>query len=180
MKFILTIICLTLSINALWAQRYLSESGSVSFFSEAPIENISANNSQVASLFDAANGQIAFAVPIKSFEFAKSLMREHFNESYLESDKYPKATFKGLITGFEIKEGKQRVSANGDLFIHGITRKVTTEGTMEISGDKILLTTAFLVKLEDYQIKVPKVVFYNIADAIQVKMNLVYKPYEKQ
>ena len=179
MKSLLTILCLIAIGNPVRAQRYISESSHISFFSETPLENIEAANTQSTSLFDSSTGQLVFSVSISSFEFAKSLMREHFNESYLESDKYPKATFKGTVNGFEKKEGKQKVSATGELSIHGVVRKVTVEGIMEMNGGKIRLNTAFPVKLDDYQVKKPKVVFYNIADEIQVKINIDYKPYEK-
>ncbi|MBC7923907.1 MAG: YceI family protein [Ferruginibacter sp.] len=162
------------------AQRYVAERSRVGFFSATPLENIEAVTDQATSLFDAATGQVAFAVPVKSFQFAKSLMREHFNESYLESDRYPKATFGGKVTGFVNQPGKQRVTATGDLFLHGVTRTVTVEGMMEVREGKIVLDAVFPVKLADYRVKVPTVVFYNVAELIEVKVNFAYKPYEKQ
>jgi hypothetical protein len=162
----------------LLAQRYITENSRVAFLSETAMENIAATNTQSTSLFDATTGDIVFAVPTKGFSFKKSLMQQHFNESYLESDKYPKSTFKGKVTGFENKPGKQTVKATGELFIHGVTRPVTAEGTMELKDNgKLVLVASFPVKLEDYQVKIPKIVFYNIAESVQVKLDLEYKPY---
>ena len=106
-------------------------------------------------------------------------MQKHFNDSYLESEKYPKATFTGTVSGFKLKGGKQKVTSKGDLVLHGVTRTITSEGTMEMRDGKITLLTSFPVQLEDYQIKIPKVVFYNIAKEVQVKINILYKTYEK-
>lgn len=162
----------------LLAQRYITENSRISFLSEASLENIEAANTQATSLFDAATGEIVFAIPIRGFSFRKSLMQQHFNESYLESDKYPKSTFKGKVKGFENKPGKQKVTATGDLFIHGVTHPVTVEGTMELKDNgKLALVASFPVKLEDYQVKIPKIVFYNIAESVQVKLDAEYKPY---
>jgi polyisoprenoid-binding protein YceI len=165
--------------HSLLAQRFISESSQISFFSSTPLENIEASTNEAKSLFDVSNGQIAFSVPIQSFVFEKSLMRKHFNDSYLESEKYPKATFKGTVSGFNLNGGKQKVRAKGDLVLHGVPRTITSEGTMEVKNGKITLLTSFPVQLEDHQIKVPKVVFYNIAKEVQVKINILYKPYEK-
>jgi len=106
-------------------------------------------------------------------------MRKHFNESYLESEKYPKATFKGTVSGFHSNGGKQKVKSKGDLTLHGVSRTITSEGTMEVKDGKITLLTSFPVQLEDYQIKIPKVVLYNIAKEVQVTIHILYKPYEK-
>jgi hypothetical protein len=165
--------------HSLPAQRFISENSQVSFFSATPLENIEANTTQTMSMFDVSNGQIAFSIPIQSFVFAKSLMRQHFNDSYLESEKYPKATFQGTVKGFSLRGGKQKVTATGEIIIHGVSQLITTEGVMEEKDGKILLLTSFPVKLADHKVKIPKVVFYNIAKEVQVKINILYKPYEK-
>lgn len=165
--------------HSLLAQQFISEKGQISFFSSTALEDIEAYTTEAKSLFDVSNGQIAFSVPIQSFVFDKSLMRKHFNESYLESEKYPKATFKGTVSGFHPKGGKQKVKSKGDLTLHGVTRTITSEGTMEVKDGKITLLTSFPVQLEEYQIKIPKVVLYNIAKEVQVTIHILYKPYEK-
>ncbi|RYZ52205.1 MAG: YceI family protein, partial [Sphingobacteriales bacterium] len=79
------------------AQKYITRTGKVTFYSTTPVENIEAFNNDVSSVVDARTGDILFIVPIKSFKFEKALMQEHFNENYMESDKFPKADFKGRI-----------------------------------------------------------------------------------
>lgn len=166
-------LCLIFEVQA---QKYKSNEGKVRFFSEATLENIAADNAKASSVFDAENGNIVFSVPIKSFEFRKSLMQEHFNENYMESDEYPKATFKGTVAGFENKAGVQNVSAQGDLTIHGVTKPVTVDGTMEQKDGQIYLKSVFKVRLEDYNVKIPQVLWQNIAEEVEVTLNFIYQP----
>jgi hypothetical protein len=161
------------------AQKYKLTNSEVSFFSEAPLENIEAHNKQTTSLFDVATGEIAFVVPIKGFQFKKSLMQEHFNENYMESDKYPNGTFKGKVSGYDPeKSGKQTAVAEGDLTIHGVTRKVRIEGTLQLQSGKATLNATFPVKLVDHDIEIPQVVFYNIAEVVEVTVQLEYASQE--
>ena len=161
------------------AQKYKLTSSDVSFFSEAPLENIEAHNDQTTSLFDVATGEIAFLVPIKGFQFKKSLMQEHFNENYMESDKYPNGTFKGKVSGYDPeKSGKQTAVAEGDLTLHGVTRKVRIEGTLQLQSGKANLNATFPVKLADHDIEIPQVVFYNIAEVVEVTVQLEYASQE--
>lgn len=175
MKIILSLGLWMAIISPLFAQRYTSESSKVVFFSEAPMENIEAYTNQASSIFDLATKQIVFSVPVKTFTFEKPLMQEHFNENYMESDKYPKSIFKGTVTGFENKPGKQSVSATGELMIHGVSQKVSAPGTMELKDGKLYLQTSFPVKLNDYKVEIPKMVFYKIAETVDVRVNFQYR-----
>ena len=159
-----------------YAQRYMSDSTYVRFFSEAPLENIDAVTYESASAIDLSSGNVAFSVPIKSFQFDKSLMQEHFNENYLESDKYPKATFQGKMKDWDDEEGEKRITASGKMKIHGITQEISVEGTVIHSGDEIVIRAVFPVRLEDYEIDIPKAVFYNIAEVVEVTIFFSYKP----
>ena len=162
------------------AQKYKAEDGHARFFSEATLEDIAAENKDGSSIFDASNGNIVFSIPITSFEFDKSLMREHFNEKYMESEKYPKATFKGVVTNFENIEGTQKVQAKGSMNIHGVTRQVTSEGEIKKEGDQLRLTSTFIVRLEDYKVKIPKLLWQNIAEEVEVNIDFHYKPLTQQ
>ena len=117
-------------------QKYTVEKGSASFFSHAAIEDIAAKNEKVAGLFNASTGDVAFSIPITEFQFAKSLMKEHFNENYMESTKYPKAVFKGKIDNPSSvnlsKDGAYEVTVSGQLEIHGVSKPVTTKGTINV------------------------------------------------
>jgi hypothetical protein len=172
----LTIVLAMLAV-AVQAQKYTSEKGVISFFSDAAIEDIRAENSLVGSLFNAANGELVYMIKIKDFKFEKALMREHFNEKYMEIDKFPKSTFLGKLTGFQPNvTGPQKVKAIGKLLIHGVTKDVEIPGTLEFSGGKAIMKSKFIVKLKDYNIKIPRLVWQNIAEEIEVKVEFTYKP----
>ncbi|MBT1703647.1 YceI family protein [Fulvivirgaceae bacterium PWU20] len=166
-----------MACSAVQAQKFVSEKNSISFFSDAAIEDIAAVNNKCSSIFNAATGDIVFSVPINGFEFEKSLMQEHFNEKYMESDKYPKSTFQGAIAGFDIsKKEIQNVSASGKLTIHGVTKDLTIPGTIQQQGDKLLLKAKFVVKLVDYKITIPQLLWQNIAEQVDVTIDFTFKP----
>ena len=163
--------------------KYFTRTGHISFFSEAALENIEAHNHQGTCILNSENGEIALSVLMKGFEFEKALMQEHFNENYVESHKYPKSTFKGKIVNFDRENmrgnGKYHVSVEGELTIHGETNTVTSEGTLEISDGTITAQTSFPVTVKDYNIKIPKTVVNNIAEVVEVSVELELKPYNK-
>lgn len=165
-----------LTVSMASAQKYKSFESKVRFFSEATLENIAADNADGSSVFDMESGNIVFSIPITSFEFSKSLMQEHFNENYMESEQYPKATFKGKIIGFKNEAGLQNVTAEGDMNMHGETRSIKVDGTMEMKDGKLYLKSVFPVRLEHYKIKIPKVLWQNIAEEVEVTINFTYKP----
>ena len=158
-------------------QRFFAEKSSITFFSDGVVEDITASNKKVTSIFDATNGEIAYLTSVKDFQFVNSLMQTHFNEKYMESEKFPKSSFQGKVTGFNYgAAGTQQVKAAGKLTIHGVTRDVEVPGTIEVSGNKLILKAKFLVKLEDYKITVPQVVWDKIAQQVEVTLEFVYRP----
>lgn len=181
MKPILTIVCCFLLATVSQSQeRYLTKNGAINFFSKAAMENISADNNQVLSIVDASSGKMAISILMKSFLFEKALMQEHFNENYVESDKYPKATFKGDIIDFnEISATKSVRKVKGKLTIHGVTNEVTIDANFTKTKDGILVDGNFMVALDDYDIKIPAVVAKNIAKNIKVTFEFNHKPYKK-
>ncbi len=179
MRIITLWLCL-LPLSPTLAQKYISESSSILFFSKATIEDIAAKNEKAVGMLDVASLDVAFSVPVKEFVFEKSLMQEHFNEKYMETEKYPKATFQGKITGFAAGSGgAQTVRAQGKLTLHGVTREVDIPGTLETKGDRIVLSAKFIVTLEDYQVKRPQVLWKNIAETVEVTVDFTLKPHEK-
>lgn len=179
MKYILSLlICFTLIQSAKAQDRYLTKQGTISFFSHSSVEDIEANNHQVLSIVDLKTGVIAISVLMKSFMFEKSLMQEHFNENYVESDKFPKAKFKGRILDAENLENKNTVTIDGNLTIHGITKKVRVDANIEVDEDNIILNGVFTVLVADYEIKIPSVVKNNIAESIEITFSLNHKKYE--
>ena len=142
------------------------------------MEDIKATNTKARSVFDSDNGEIAFTVPIKEFQFRKSLMQEHFNEKYLESDKYPKSTFTGKVTGFTKGVSNDKVWAEGTLEIHGKKKQIKVPGKLNFNGNKVNIECKFIVKLEDYNIKIPSLMFQNIAEEVEVTLLFDYRVYE--
>lgn len=158
------------------AQKYSVESSAVSFFSDGAIEDIAAQNSKSVSIFNAATGDVVFAIPIKDFEFEKSLMKEHFNEKYMETEKFPRAMFQGKITGFQSTvSGEQQARAAGKLTIHGVTKDIDVPGTIEFANGKWVVKSKFIVKLADYKITIPQLLWQNIAEEVEAKMEFTYK-----
>lgn len=158
-------------------QRYFAVKSTVTFFSDGLLEDITASNESVTSIFDPGKGEIAFLIKTRDFQFDKKLMQVHFNEKFMESERYPKSTFQGHVAGFNrSKEGIQEVTALGRLFIHGVSRDVVIPGTVERKGENLLLKSKFLVKLADYNITIPQVVWQNISEEVVVNVNFLYNP----
>jgi hypothetical protein len=170
-------ILLIFATSAVHAQKYTVEKGSIIFFSKATLEDIKAENQKVVSLFNSETGAIAFSVPIVEFQFEKSLMQEHFNEKYLESDKFPKATFQGTLANVQMNSAEEQVvKATGKLTIHGVTKEVAFPGTFQHKNGKVIMTSTFMIRLEDYQVAIPQLMWQNIAEEVEVSLSFIYKP----
>ena len=177
-KTIAILFCYCLSFQISAQDLFNAVKGEVSFFSKAPIEDIKAENTQAASVINIASSQIAVIIPIRNFHFEKELMEEHFNEKYLESDKYPMASFKGLVLDSDsvFIEGSHNVTAKGILSIHGVEKEVELSGTISRAENVMTLNCEFKVALKEFNIVIPKLLFQNIAEIIDVKVSLEYKP----
>ena len=155
-------------------QNYLTKTGFIGFYSKTPLEDIKAENNQVYAVLDPVSHHIAFAVLLKGFIFTKELMQEHFNENYVESDKFPKATFSGICSGemdFS-KEGIYQVVIKGDLALHGVTKAMETTAQLEVKKDHINGTSVFKLKPEDFNISIPSIVRDKITSEITVKVKI--------
>src|SRR3569623_193709 len=130
MKYFSVLLLALLSFTRTGQDIYTCKNARINIFSSAPVEDIEANSSEGVSVYNAATGELAFSVPIRSFHFAKALMEEHFNENYLESDKFPKASFKGKIQEHPdlTKDGTYPVTVIGDFQVHGVTQNRTIKG----------------------------------------------------
>lgn len=179
MKYLSVIFLLSLVFTIkTCAQIIKCKEGSVSFYSEAPIENIDAISKNLNSFINLSGKSIAYIIPIRTFAFKRQLMQEHFNEKYMESDKYPNATFNGIINeDIDLtKNGSYKVTASGKLNIHGVENPVTVPGTLIVKDGTIQITSEFMVAIKDYKIKIPVLLFKNIAENILVKINALYTP----
>jgi hypothetical protein len=175
MKYLITLafICLVWSANA---QLFTTQTGEISFFSKTPMEDIDAVNKQVGSIINSATNEVAVQMRVTNFIFPNKLMQEHFNENYLETDKYPNATFKGKIKEtIDLKvAGTYAVTASGTATIHGVSRPVELKGTLVSTGKTLALTCIFVIHLDEYKIDIPKIVFKKIAEVIKVKGSISY------
>jgi len=181
MKHITIILLAWLSITNQTSQDlYVCKNAHISLYSSAPIEDIKAATSTATSVFNASTGDLAFNVAINSFHFEKELMQEHFNTDYMESDKFPRASFKGKIQEHPdlTKDGSFPVTVTGDLTVHGVTQKRTIPGTLTIKNGAITLISEFMVKCADHHISIPQIVFHNIAESIKMNVSATYSPYK--
>jgi len=175
-KFTSFLVIILLSSTLVNAQKYMTKGGTINFSSDTPMEKIAAVNHQVNSALDFSTGNFVFKVLIRGFEFEKALMQEHFNENYMESEKFPNSTFNGKVTNIKdvnlAKDGVYKVVVEGDLSMHGVTNKVKVNGTLEVKGGKVLGKASFNAAPKDYNITIPKAVIKNISEAIQVDVNV--------
>tara|TARA_B100000287_G_C20393969_1_gene686840 strand:+ start:253 stop:771 length:519 start_codon:yes stop_codon:yes gene_type:complete len=163
-RVIISFLFLFLSYN-IQAQRFLTRSATISFFSRAPLEDINAENNEVSVIYDTQTKKLAFQLNIRDFIFPIPLMQEHFNENYLESDRYPLSTFTGDVSVIGNK-----AKASGKLNIHGVTNSIIVSGVLEQEENRVIINTTFKIRLEDYGIKIPRIVIYNIAEEIEIKV----------
>jgi hypothetical protein len=171
--YIVPVFLLSLSFKSSDSLKWKTQKGEVSFFSSAPIEDIDAVSSRLVGIIDPETNRYAFAVAINSFEFKNKLMQKHFNEDYMESEKYPKAQFIGKMSKplFAAKDTSYSVTVPGKLTIHGVEKERNIEVLITVAGSKLNVKSDFSVSLEDHNIKIPKMFVKNIAEVIAVKIN---------
>ncbi len=181
MKHAMLIICLMATASVKGQSIYNCRDGEASFYSETPIENIDATSNGMNVVLNVSTGDIVLIVPYTSFKFKKALMQEHFNEKYMESDKFPNATFKGKIAQpvNVARDTTMEVSATGQFNCHGVDKTRTEKATLTIKDGKITLKGNFKVAIKDHNIEVPKVVVQNIAEIIDVKFSATLNLYKK-
>ena len=154
-------------------QKYFTRSGHLGFFSKTSMEDIKADNESVTYIIDLASGEINISALQTNFQFAKALMQEHYNENYMESSKFPKATFKGKIVDLSKvnfkKDGTYPCQISGDLNLHGVSKNYKVEATFKVSGNKITAESKFFVKCADHGIKIEPAYKNNISENIEVK-----------
>jgi len=173
---LLVLLSLGLSVQA---QKVFTKTGTITFHSDAPLEKIEATNSKATTVIDTESGDIQWAVLIKAFKFDKSLMEEHFNENYMESSKFPKATFIGMIENIKdikfTEDGEYTAKVKGSLTIHGESKEVQTEAIITVQDENINGVCEFEILLEDYKIDIPSVVTDNISKTVVLKVDADYQ-----
>ena len=172
------IIFLVLTVPLFGKDIYFTRSGSVSFFSSTPIEDIRAINEQTTCVLDLETGDVSFRIPIRGFIFKNGLMQEHFNENYLESDTYPNASFTGSIEGWKditLSETLQPVSLKGTMTIHGVSKEIAESGNILMKEDRVIGAATFKINVADYKIEIPKILRENIAKVVDVSVDISLK-----
>ena len=175
MKILYPLLCALMLglIYPVRAQTFQINDGTVDFKSEAPLEIIKASSTELKGLIDFTQGTFAFSIPIISFKgFNSALQREHFNENYMETERFPRATFAGkMIEQVDIaRDGEYAVRAKGKLTIHGVVQERIIPSTITVKDGKISVRSSFSVLLVDHNIDIPKVVQHKIAETIFVEI----------
>lgn len=176
LKIVPVIFFLLLICQSGKSQQFLSRTGFIGFYSKTALEDIIAENNQVFAVIDTAKNSIAFALLEKGFIFRKELMQGHFNENYVESDKFPKAEFTGTYSSpiAMNKQGVYPVTVKGKLTLHGVTKAIEEAGSIEIKSGSILGTAAFRLKPEDFGISIPSIVRDKISKEMDVKVRVTW------
>ena len=172
MKKILIIAVALLMCGTGFSQKMITRSGEIKFDATVPgaMDQVVANNNTVSGIFDKATGDLVVQAMVKSFKFKLPLMEEHFNENYMESDKLPKANFKGKVLNYDAKSGSYDVE--GDLTMHGVTNKIKTKMAFANDGSKLVITGTFTVKLSDYKLDVPALAKKTLAETAKITLKL--------
>lgn len=162
--------------NIIFSQKMMTRTGEIKFEASVPsFEPVAAVNNSVSAIFDESNGELAALALIKSFKFKVPLMEEHFNENYMESSKYPKATFKGKITNFDASKlaTSGKYDLEGDLTIHGVTKKIKTKISLLSKEEKLYINSSFTVKTQDFNIKIPGIVKSKVSEDVNVDVDFI-------
>lgn len=180
LKLSLLVAAVLLSTLLAGQEKFFTKSGNISFYSKTQIENIEAHNRGITCVLDTKTGSIQFAALMKGFEFKKALMQEHFNENYVESDKYPRAEFKGQVVNNSSIDfsspGIYPAKVRGRLTLHGETKEMETDGAITVRDGKLLVSSEFQVALADFKISVPALVKDKISKVITVKVSCSLNP----
>ncbi len=173
--------CFMFITTSLIAQdKFFTKSGSISFVSKGIIETITASHRSVTCVLDSKTGALQFAVLMKGFEFRKALMQEHFNENYMESDKFPRAEFRGQIVNngnlAYTKDGVYNAHVKGKLTMHGQTKDVEAEGKITVKSGKLAAVSQFDIQMSDFNIKIPGPVKDNMSNTVTITVNCTLEP----
>lgn len=179
-KLILSLAITLTSLTVQAQDKLMSRNAAVNFNADGPLEKIEAKNGQGASVMDTKTGNLEFMVSMKAFEFEKALMQEHFNENYVESDKYPKAVFKGAIQDISKvnfkADGVYPVQLKGNMTLHGVTNEMLADGTIEVKGGKVTGKSKFTLKCSDYKIEIPSLVKDKVSNVVTIVVSAPYQP----
>jgi len=180
-KILISLLVFTFG-SGLYAQKLITKEGKIEILSKTPLFTIEAVNNKVASILNTKTGDLVVSTLVRSFKFREALVEEHFNENYMESEKYPKAVFVGKIVNYHTidfsKDGEYKAVVEGKLTIHGATNKIKEDAKIIVKNKKIQGVLTFRVSLKAYNIRVEKAYKKAIKDEIKLLVNFEYKPYK--
>lgn len=175
----LIIIFISISfVTCSYSQKYFSKNAMIKFHSDSPIEKVEGTSSSGTTVMDVASGKIEFAVLNNSFVFEKALMQEHFNENYMESTKFPKTVFKGVINELNSVKfstlGTYKITVTGDMNLHGVIKTITAPAELIVDAKGLHGNAKFTVKCSDYNIVIPAVVKDNLSNNVDITVKVDY------
>jgi len=180
MKNLFFIVLIALSISTFGQGKFISKNAYISFYSSTPLEDILGESNEAVSVLNGETGDVQFQALMTTFHFKRALMEEHFNENYIESEKFPKAKFTGKIENYNkdmLKNPAAAITVKGQLTVHGVEKTITVPGTLGMENGKLVGTAKFNVKPEDYGITIPSVVRDKIGKEMEVTVKSTYAPY---
>ena len=167
------------SLSSFAQNKMVTKTGKITFEASVPaFEEVKAKNESVTCILNTSTGDIAALALIKSFRFKVALMEEHFNENYMESDTYPKATFKGKIDDFDFSKltaTAKQFTIKGKLELHGKIKDITIKATIKKSGDSVEIESDFTLNTDDFAIDIPSVVSKKVSKKVAVKLDVTLK-----
>ena len=170
------LIVLGASFSAFSQGKFIAKNAYISFYSSTPLENILGESNEAVTILDSSNGEIVFQALMTTFHFKRALMEEHFNENYVESDKFPDAKFVGKVANIKdinlTKDGVYDANVEGKLTMHGVTKEVSEKGTLEVKQGKVIGKAKFNLLVADYKITIPGNVGNNISKTIEVTVDI--------
>ena len=169
----LLIVLVLLTARPLLAQKYMTRNAEVYFFSDKDaVEVVEATNNQVGAVIDLEAGEIAFQIQMRAFHFDIALMEEHFNENYVESELYPKATFRGSFVKLpKDLNTPQTLTVSGTMEFHGIKKEIEIQVILSLKDVVLQGDAKFYLLCSDFNIDIPKIVSDKIANSIEVTVN---------
>jgi hypothetical protein len=176
------LVLFTAAVNAFGQGEFISKNAYISFYSSTPLEDILGESNEAVSILNAETGEIGFQALMTTFHFKRALMEEHFNENFIESDKYPKTKFNGKIENFNkdmLKGAVTNITVTGQLTVHGVEKTITVPATLGMDNGKLVGTAKFMAKPEDYNITIPALVREKIGKEMEVNVKVTYSPYSQ-
>ncbi|WP_111670982.1 YceI family protein [Algoriphagus litoralis] len=159
-----------------FSQEYLTKDGEVVFLSKAPLNEFEGRSNSLNGLVNLESNLLDFFVDLNTLKTGIGLRDRHMRENYLETDQFPFAEFTGKMSPMPtlVLGSKTAVNAQGKFKIHGVEREIEVTGFLTLlQNGKVELHASFEVLLSDYEIPLPKLVFYELAEAQTVTIQAI-------